>query len=71
MTKKYEVINIRFSEEHEEIVDRIGDYLHKQGIFGLRRQGKINRSAVIKYLIEREYQSMLESEKRLKASETQ
>jgi hypothetical protein len=62
------VINIRFSKEQTEVIDRIGEHLIKRGVFGLRREGKINRSGVVKYLLEKEYQHILELENPEKSS---
>jgi hypothetical protein len=62
------VINIRFSKEQIEVIDRIGDSLIKRGVFGLKREGKVNRSGVVKYLLEREYQNILDMENHEKSS---
>jgi hypothetical protein len=67
MTKD-NILHMRFTEEQGQVVDRIGEALLKKGVFGLQRQGKINRSGVIKYLIEKEYERLLEAEKREKSS---
>jgi hypothetical protein len=62
------ILHMRINEEQGQVIDRIGEYLQKRGVFGLKRQGKVNRSGVIKYLIEKEYERLLETENREKTS---
>ncbi len=54
-------LQLRFDLEHLEMLDEIGDELVEQGVSNLKRAGKINRSAVIRYLIEREYRVVKEN----------
>ena len=63
MTTQDQWLQLRFDKEHLEMVDAVGEALAEEGVFGLIRAGKINRSAVMRYLLEREYRALKQEKK--------